>query len=241
LKNEKLKSFILFLLIISSLVLSAYVWLSKELWPTGYNFFITIKNKGEASIPKESLSKPEKIVVTNVEKRSVFYNSDESFDPLYNISKDFIIKILGDYSMVSKSAIVSESEWYNVLRNDELLDTKSIYLDYPIAFTPKLFTQIMGIKDTWINLSAVKEFIIAPIGETGLDMIFYIRDYNTGEINKYYLQYPNKSEFYTTVMKYTEEDAESYSFSFELSLHSRDTGLGTGVVQKFFLDTLVLI
>ncbi len=263
-KYEKLKSIILLLLIVSSLVMSAFVWLSEELWPTGYNFFITLKNNNiiryvlrwdEAdSIPKENLSKPQRLIVTNGSKRTVYYNSDVSFDRVFDVVKGFMMSSLSEETKVLREMEVGEDEWHSVLRNDELLDTRYIYVDYSLAFTPRLFAQVLGIKTTWMeqNLSAVKDFIVAPVGFGGSEILLYARDYRGESIYKYYVDYPGADALYSAILDYTEGDTDNYRFSFEQNLHTAEGGVtgsrntnsadgGATVEQNVLIEPLVII
>ena len=155
---RKTKTALLTGLIMLSLALSSFVWFSDELWPGGYNFFIMLKNnipfarqifeKDVYSMPKENLSKPQKIVVTNGERRAVFYNGNSDFNSLHDIIKPFITETMRSEESVTNSQKVSEEEWFNVLRNDELLDTRSIYVNYSLSYSTSLFAHMIGLRDT---------------------------------------------------------------------------------------------
>ena len=250
-KLRRTKSLILTCLIISSIVLSAYVWMSEELWPKGYNFFIEIKNHPSIrrffsadvySIPMENLSKPEKIVVTKGEERNVYYNSDPSFEEVNKTVSAFLESVLSDEATVQNRVTVSAEEWKNVLRNDEILDTRSLYVDFSLEYSSELFAHMIGIKNTWIDkeVSSLKEFIIAPVGEGESDVLFYAK--GGGElIYKYLISYKGKSEITAAIDTYATDTATTYSYSFELNLDKNNQGIGTGVKQKVFLNSMVIM
>lgn len=251
-KREKFKTLILTLLILSSLLLSVVTWVNEKLWPSGYNFFSDIKEipvigvlfgaKETYSIPVDNLSKPQKMVVTNGEMRSVYYNSDSSFAALHSVTKQFLTDILSDEATVLRRAQVPADEWFDVLRNDELLDTKSIYMDFSLSYTPDLFSQVMGVQKTWFSTPrAIKDFIIAPLGESGTDMLFYVRDTQNGDVFKHYINYRNKTDIVKAIDKYTSSDSDTFVFSFEQNLDGKSTGIGIGVEQKVFVDSFVLL
>ena len=195
------------------------------------------------SMPKENLSKPQKIVFTNGAERSVFYNSDSAFENMNTIVRNFLSEALQSSDCIVSRADVPETEWYDVLRNDELLDTRSIYVEYSLAFTPSLFAHIIGIQNTWIEpeVDAVKEFIIAPVNSDDVDIIFYIKDFSQNAIKKYFVSYKDKQAVETAVKLYAGKSAETNSFSFELNLDNKSAGIGTGVVQKVYLDSMVVV
>lgn len=251
-KREKVKTLILSLLIISSLVLSVSTWVYEKLWPTGYSFFSNFSDipvisalfgsTDNYSIPVDNLSKPGKIVVTNGEIRSVYYNSDSSFAGLHSVTRDFLVSVLTNEDIVIRRAAVSPDEWYDVLRNDELLDTKSIYAEFSLSYTPDLFAQIMGVQHTWVTQpAAVRDFIIAPLGNDGQDMLLYARDANNDLVYKHYVVYDKKADIINAISEYTSNESGNFIFSFEQNLDGSSEGIGGEIQQKVFVDSLVLL
>ena len=250
-KHRKTKTALLICLITLSLALSSYVWFSEELWPDGYNFFIMLKNnipfarqmfENEVySMPKENLSKPQKIVVTNGERRSVYYNGNAEFNALHDLIKPFIAETLSREDIITNSQKVSEDEWFNVLRNDELLDTRSFYVNYSLSYSSSLFAHMIGIRNTWMSrdISAVKEFILAPVKDN--EMLLYVRDSGTNEIYKYFISYDLANDFLAAVDGYTKNSDTSAPFSFELNLNKNTSGIGEGIVQKVFLNAMITV
>ncbi len=250
-RKEKLKTGILLILICSAIVLTANVWFGSGIWPRGYDFFVTLPNRAFFSqifrkeqpyiSPMENLAKPRMLVVTNGASRGVYYNSDTSYAPYYEAVNEFFKTTLADESLVFMSTAVGEEEWYDVLRNDELLDTKSIYISYSTAFSPRLFAQVIGTEHTWLEArtDAVQEFILAPIGEAGYDVLLYVRSHSNGAISKFYINYPYKQTLYSRIAQMTEN--LGYSYAFELNLHDSHVGIGGGVEQKVVMEPLLLI
>lgn len=249
-KKEKLKTGILLLLICSAVTLTVNVWFGSGIWPRGYDFFVSLPNRAFFSrifekeqpyrSPMENLAKPQKLVVTNVGNRSVYYNSDASYGGFYDAVNSFFKTILGNEDTVFMATAVGEDEWYNVLRNDELLDTRSIYISYSTAFSPRLFANACGVQETWLEkrVEAVREMILAPIGDTGEDVLLYVRSYTDGSISKFYINYPEKKALYDRISAMSEN--VNYSYAFELNLHDARVGMG-GVEQKVVMEPLLLI
>ncbi len=250
-KKEKFKTGILILLICSAVTLAASVWFGSGVWPRGYDFFVTLPNRAFFSqlfkkeqpyiSPMENLAKPRMLVVTNGGSRAVYYNSDASYAGFYETVNSFFKTVLPDSSLVFMSTAVGEEEWYDVLRNDEILDTRSIYISYSTAFSPRLFAQVIGTKHTWLegNTSAVQEFILAPVGDTGKDVLLYVRSPEEGTVFKFYINYPHKEELNNRISSMNEN--LGYSYAFELNLHDSMVGIGGGVEQKVVMDPLLLI
>ncbi len=250
-RKEKLKTGILLLLICSAVALAANVWFGSGIWPRGYDFFVTLPNRAFFSqifkkeqpyiSPMENLARPRMLVVTNGGSRAVYYNSDASYTPFYEAVNEFFKTTLSDESLVFMSTAVGEEEWYDVLRNDELLDTKSIYISYSTAFSPRLFAQVIGTEHTWLekHTAAVSEFILAPVGETGQDVLLYVRSISDGSISKFYINYPHKESLYGRIAEMNEN--LGYSYAFELNLHDSLVGIGGGVEQKVVMEPLLLI
>lgn len=251
-RKEKIKTFILLFLICSATALAANVWFGNGIWPKGYDFFVTLPSRTFFSqlfkkeqpyiSPMENLGKPQKLVVTNGERRSVYYNSDASYAPYYAAISDFFATVLCDESLVFQTSTVPQTEWYGVLRNDELLDSKSIYISYSTAFSPRLFAEVTGAGRTWLENGsiALQEFILTPIEKMGQDVLLYVRDAQSGTITKYHINYPHKASLYDRIDA-MQAETDNYSFAFELNLHDSQVGIGGGVSQKIVMDPLLLI
>ena len=171
----------------------------------------------------------------------MYYNSDASYAPYYEAVNAFFKATLGNEGSIFMSTAVDEEEWYAVLRNDELLDTKSIYIAYSTAFSPRLFAQVIGTEHTWLEgrVDAVSEFILAPIGNTGEDVLLYVRNQTDGAISKFYVNYPEKAALYACIAEMREN--LGYSYAFELNLHDSHVGIGGGVEQNVVMEPLILI
>ncbi len=249
-RKEKIKTGILLLLILSAVALAMSVWFGRGIWPRGYDFFANLPNRAFFSqifrkeqpyiSPMENLAKPRLFVVTNGGDRAVYYNSDASYAPYYEAISAFFKETLSNEAAVFMSTAVDEEEWYDVLRNDEILDTKSIYISYSTEFSPRLFAQVIGTEHTWLekHTEALSEFILAPIGSAGEDVLLYVRD-TGGAISKFYINYAAKGDLYTLISGMTEDFG--YSYAFELNLHDSQVGIGGGVEQNVVMDPLILI
>ncbi len=250
-KKEKLKTAILTVLISSAILLAVNVWFGSGMWPRGYDFLVSFpsrtffsqlfKKAQPYTSPMENLAKPRMLVVTNGASRGVYYNSDASYGRYFNAVNDFFKTVLSDDSLMFLSTAVEEKEWFDVLRNDEILDTKSIYISYSTTMSPRLFAQVIGTEHTWLQgyTDAVQEFIVAPVGDTGYDVLLYVRNREAGAVSKFYINYPQKEALFSTIAGMTE--SHGYSYAFELNLHDSQVGIGGGVEQKVVMEPLLVI
>ncbi len=157
--KERLKSITLICLIILNFVLGSFIVTDKKLWPSGYNFFISLENsmpvqfinglkKRFAGAPAAitHLAVPETIIINTGYQTSRFaVGADE---PLFTEITEACNKILSGAFSDSGSIIrVNRNEWYSALMS------KSIYLQYPADCESALFAQFLGVKKTEITNS----------------------------------------------------------------------------------------
>ena len=179
-KKQNLKTYILAALIISSIVLTGKIWFDEKLWPEGYNFFAVITDNfsfGEedfvSSLTKETISFPKTLVVTNMDKRSVYAADSEGFAKMLPDVKELLRLALES----NETAAVTEQDWALALK------LRSVSVAYPVAYDSKLFLNILGSYHTDGDSVPVKEFLITP-GDQANTADIYIRNYLTSEINR---------------------------------------------------------
>lgn len=234
--KERFKTYLLAALIVSSLFLSFFVWFNESLWPGGYRFPINLRvtaffrdlfSKGEEfSIPIENLSRPKKIVVHNGGERAVYYNTHPSFEQLFVISKNAMSEFLKDKTNVGYHSRVSQEEWYAALYQGP-----SVYLDYSLVFTPKLFARLLDVSDTWFgaDIGAVGDFLFVPPSAGESYAIAYVRDMRGSVINKYYIFAAKNPWLEDAISRYAINQDENYFFSFEARLNETDQSRGVAI------------
>ncbi|MBO7289339.1 MAG: hypothetical protein J6V03_05025, partial [Clostridia bacterium] len=176
-KIERLKSILLIILVISSIVLTANKWFNEELWPEGYSFFSDVKNrlsgdnnkaKAEFSPNKEVL-RPAKIIVNNLSSHVQYTKSAENYDEIC----DEITGILSQSLKSNKISKVENEEW------DNLLKMKSCYFSYPVIYDASYFaSQLSGRYSGLVKY--FKEFIVTEDPRISSLTHLYLKDSVTG-------------------------------------------------------------
>ena len=163
--KERIKSFILILLVLCSVGLTSVTWMEEGLWPEGYSLFANFKTlpvirnffKETYSQPLENLKKARKIVIADGNgKSSVFYNSDKSFENVYSDIGTLVTGFMsGDIAVREKTELTKDN--LRRMLNEQVMYA---YVSYPVASTPQLFGRLMGVSDSasLSDISAVKDF-----------------------------------------------------------------------------------
>lgn len=155
--KERLKSITLVCLIFLNFVLGGFIVTDKKLWPSGYNFFISLENtlpvqlfnslKAKfAGAPEASthLTAPETIIINTGYQTSRF--SVRADEALFGEITDACSEILAAAFSDSEGIVrVSQDAWYTALM------AKSVYLQYPSDCESVLFSQLLGVKNTAVS------------------------------------------------------------------------------------------
>ncbi len=167
--KERLKSITLVCLIILNFVLGSLIVTDKKLWPSGYNFFISLENStpvqfftslknrfAGAPAAVTHLAAPETIIVnTGYQTSRLAVSPDE---PLFSELTEACNRVLSSaFSNAEDPVRVSQDEWYAALMS------KSIYLQYPADCESALFAQFLGVKKTEIinNVQSFSKLVVS--------------------------------------------------------------------------------
>lgn len=232
-KKERLKTCLLIVLIISSVILTGKIWFDEKLWPEGYNFFALITDKflpGEtkvvSSLTKETISFPKNLIVTNVEKRSVYASGSKPFADMVPDVKSALCMALESTDAIP----ATEQEWAVALK------TRSIHVVYPVAYDSKLFLNILGSYHTQGESIPVREFIITSGDMVSSNVNVYIRNYDTAAITKATVAM-DKLRLDSMIDTYAAESIGDLAYSSELNFDKS----GGGDQQKVVIDSSVLL
>lgn len=180
----------------------------------------------EYSISKENLSKPRKFLINDGSLWMAYYNTDIGFSPINERTRELITGFLnGDVTATKK---IDSATW------EAGLESLSIYVEYPVAFSPEMFSRIMGANESSVpeEIDAFREFIVIP-STNDSDVCVLARDNKT----------PDNMYAYILSDKYTlpASDLEVYT-SAEDSYYQPafSTGLELAEGSNVSLDPLVL-
>lgn len=225
-KIERLKSILLIILVISSIVLTANKWFDEELWPEGYSFFSGVKKyfvgnndtTNEIFNANEEILKPAKIIVNNLSNHVLLTKSSENYDSIYEE-----IKAMLSLSLVSDGRVMADAaEW-----NDHL-KSKSFYFSYPVMYDASYFASQLSASYSG-KIKYFKEFVVANDQRLPSVTYIYIKDAETEEIEKIKINY--QSDTVETLIKNAANDTNDINYySFELNFDNNDKGIEDHVV-----------
>lgn len=202
--RERLKSFILVILVAFSLVLAEKILVDEKLWPTGYNFFSIRSNlrKTDHSVT-DNLTSPERIIVNTGYQSSRFeyLRNSAEFKGIYDVASDILKTAFS--KPVRNITQVSDENWYSVLTG------KSIYLTYPTSYSAKTFSGLLGINRTEATFKSFSDIVIEENGNV------YIND-----ADSFYKIETSAQEISAIIENVLEADVENQSvinYSFDLN------------------------
>lgn len=188
--RERVKTSAIFVLIINLIFLTFHMWFFRQNNPIGDDIMRHIRNlpiveklfpqKPAYSIAKENLSKPRKFLINDGSLWMAYYNTDIGFAPIESRTRKIITGFLsGDVTDVKKTTY---STW------EAGLESVSIYVEYPVAFSTDMFCRIMGTdaKNAPEEFSSLRELIIIPSSnETNICIL--VRDASDDSVYAYIL------------------------------------------------------
>jgi len=206
--REKLKTYILIILILTSLVQVGILWGYQEHgFPT--NFLLTIFKSSELSqseidrMAREEFFRPYRLVLSSGDLAHwIIGSGDDIYEKVWSGSKEYIKN-----AILSKPQVSTES-W------DELVTRKGIFLDFKLNVDVNLMKWFLGMGSssgsgeglTGIN----KVFIIPKDGiTTSLDIVYIL---NEGTVHKYIVNVDNEDLNRETFEKYLVELEEDTKY-----------------------------
>lgn len=250
--KERVKTFILVLLIASSLFLTKQIWFNEKLWSTDYNFFVSWQNnrflksfakmlsfvpeQDEASDVKNDLLNPLKYIVNvaSYEKYEKVYTSDHPmYHQITNLLADVYTKLLKGQQEIRHQR-VSEQEWFDVLGST----SSYIYVDFGVICNTKMLGQILGVKDTLLSdyTKSFRESIVYSGDNVSNDIIIYIKNGEDNTVNKFYINY-DKTRLDALKAKLEQLESPRYAFAFQLGFadSNKDDKKGENKIQNKIL------
>ena len=246
-RKEKIKSIILFILIINCLQLTGQIWFDKKLWPSGYNFFNSLTNVkvvsdflkvlpfGNASEQGDnlysSITRPKKIIVSGGGAREVYYSNQKQYGDVILLADKIKTGLFKATSPHSEA--VTKEEWQSFLKG------KSIYIDYGFNIDMSIMAQSYGVgaNAPFSQLGIVSGLVITADTVTN-SVIVCAKDSRTGNISKFWSDYKG-DELTKYIEGLTFGKQQSQAFAFELNLDRATQGID--IKRKVFLEPLVLL
>ena len=177
--REKLKSAAILILIVNLIFLTVQLWFFDRTFspsediiryirtiPVMENFFPV---KQEYSISKENLSRPRKFLINDGSLWMAYYNTDIGFAPIESRTRKLVTGFLN--GEISASKKIDYKTW------EAGLESISIYVEYPVAFSMDMFRRIMGTdtNNYPTEIKSFSEIIILPSSDE-TDVCMLIRD-----------------------------------------------------------------
>ena len=244
--KERIKSFVLALLIILSVGLTSITWIDERLWPDGYSLFVNVKEwpiirnffRDNYSLPMENLGKARKIVIADGRGTSaVFYNGDKIFDAVYDdISRLFVSFLSGETEIKSTTRLTREN--VRELLNEQVMYA---YVNYSVAMPPSFFGQLMGVADSasLSSVAAVKDFFLLPTGENSLE--FLAIDSENESVMRYELAYGKTAGLINGFTGYVSGVSADNNCVMALQMNMDKTSPDDAVQMKTLLDSFLVL
>ena len=245
--KERIKTVLLVILVLSSLVLSGEIWFGEKLWPEGYDFFSVYEEtflgklyswfKGD----EESLSINDTGALDSIfaPKTTMLSFDDgrltlDSTDSDGELVVDKINEVLKESFVSQKISTIDEADW------QEALAQNGIYADYSVPVGVKPMMDFLGCEGSDQPLFDSFDRMVIVIGDgTKTSIPVYFRNSETGEHRSVITAFSkdNLLEFLST---YSTKPMLNLAYSFELNLDKKVEGEGQNH-QKVILDPYILL
>lgn len=244
--KERIKSFVLIMLVLVSIGLTSVTWMDERLWPEGYSLFTNVKSwpiirnffGNYYSEPLDNLKKARKIVIADGNgSSSVFYNSDKAFENVYTDIGRLVSGFLDASIEVKEKSQLSKDDLRAML-NEQVMYA---YVSYPVATTPKLFSRLMGVADSESlnEIDAVRDFFILPTGRDSVE--FLAVDYEEKNAVRYELLYEGTQDLIDSFTNYVAGVDPDHNCALALEMNLDTAGEDEAVKMKTVLDSFLIL
>lgn len=224
--KERIKSFILILLILNSIQLTLQLWFDSKLWPSGYDFvevFKSIPGVGKivSYFSEEEVEylgeefyamtvKPRRIVVNGGGAREIYLKESE----LYNEGMgyvDDVMKSINDSEI--EMVKISYDEWKNYFK------AKSVYVDFGYTTDAESLNEMYSLDNAagrFRDCSDFSGFIIMPDNVTGKATVCMLDETDN---SVYSYSFRTKTEpLLEFISATTYQKQQNDAFAFEINL-----------------------
>ena len=233
--KETFKTIILTGLVISTLVLSSRIWLSEELWPEGYNSFLSgifsfINSDKADSLDLSQIYYPKQILVSKNERSKIVTTNDDRYEELNSILKNHIKTSL----LTGEITTVSEDEFKKACNTDSLFIGLYSYISF------EMLADYYGadITSSISDINHVKYILFCPQADSSAFNIF-VKNNQSGKIFKIAVSedISKLQEMIDKILSRVNEGTVSASFAFENNFDKKAEGENS----KILLDSYMLI
>lgn len=207
--RERIKTSVVLILIVNLIFLTFHMWFFRQKNPMGDGIVRYMRNipvveklfpqMPAYSIAKENLSKPRKFLINDGSLWMAYYNTDIGFSPIESRTRKIIKGFLsGDITDAKKT---NYSTW------EAGLESVSIYVEYPVAFSTDMFCRIMGVdnKNAPVEFESLRELIIIPSSDE-TNICILVRDASNNDSIYAYILNNNHSLPATDLSVYASND-----------------------------------
>lgn len=244
--KEKIKTWLLILLVVSSLFLTGRIYLDQRFWPDGYTlpdgFAATLVSKFMGWLePGESLNinvmgaldsvfSPRRIILSYTDGRLIFNLSKQEGREIRTALNDIIKASLSAQTAVT----VDEAEWQSQLR------ANGVYADFSVPISMQAMARFLNVQTPQsFTLTSFDQIAVAANDFSQSNLSVYFRD---SAQNKQMRVSPaiSKDEIQTILRHNEKPEKENYAYAFEMNLDKRVEGEGMEH-QKVLFNSYVLL
>ena len=224
--KERIKSFILILLILNSVHLTIQLWFDSNLLPQGYGFFDFVKNSslgntvtswfnsGGGHYSGEQLytktMKPRRTVVNGGGAREIYIRESDAYNQAMQYV-DAVLSDMNDENVLVRS--VDYEEWKNLFK------AKSLYVDYGYIMDYSCLNKLYGLSSSAgkfrqaLNFSG---FLLVPDNVTNSCSVFTLNEKDNTVLEHSFLA--DTSSLMHFIEDTTYKKQQNDTFAFEINL-----------------------
>ena len=245
--KERIKTILLIILVLSSLILSGEIWFGEKLWPEGYDFFSVYQETFIGKIyswfsgDEETLSINDTGALDSIfAPKTTLLSFDEgrlsldSTDEEGKLVTDKINEVLKESFVSTRLSNINEKDW------QEALIQNGIYADYSVLVSVRAMMDFLGCERSTQTLFPSFDQMIILIGDgTRTAIPVYFRNSETEEHYSVITNF-SKDNLLEFLSNYATKPMLNLAYSFELNLDKKVVGAGE-THQKVILDPYILL
>lgn len=248
-KKGRIANVLLIGLILSSVYLTARTWFVEELWPEGYNFFVSWENVTQRlpsflsdhvdrdHAPRhDDMFLPYRIVVNRTpSSRSMFGASDREFADLHALEKE-VLNALFSADNPAYLILERETDFYDAVKS------KSILFQYPVSMPTSILGQLYEYENSAVynHVTQCQEILLVPGDSITNEIAVIMHDRKSNTIYKYFVPLP-KTQVEEAIELYSTGNAPHMLSAYELgfSKHTEPSEFTSRVTLDpfVFMDT----